>query len=624
MIKRGKTMILLTMIFIFVLTGAAYGEGDIYPAPEDDLNFMQEKRFNNDNIQYSYYDLYIDGTLPGKLGKTMESKAKVPVYILNIEKEGMVSVEVTPLNKMFYAKAEINVYYVSSVTGEKRVFSPEVKTSLQVGPGQDQRTFYAYPGTYYITVSGSQYSQAALVTNDLTYLDFTIRAVRETYRNDPNGRDIVSDSNPFMVDIAEPVCFFGNVGMQYRWGGDRWYKDTNDVYRFTAPQTGQVKISTANIDSPVLRLFTKKIVMTRDVNNKSNWQKALADDWRDNAHLTGNVRDEGNMSLWNIKLNPGETDHGIFAVEAGKKYKINAGNDFPTAYKFELSYVGAGSQPQPLLLVRDGETATVFGSVTDEQGNPVYGLEVKFGAVTRTSDTAGFQNLKVPANREINIEIKAPGYKTGRWTQKFTAKEHLVSYVLEKEASSVLSPDQLAVNHYKMQQGKEYKGPLAMSQRGLVMTGDVHTNGRVLNGYRDGNRIETVDAFNIKNKTIYGAFTVFGTSYGAYTGLAVDNVTGGGYVSTHHSWAGSKVVADGTKVYKTLSFTDNTWAMTAATGNYYGRSGSILLEEKSGKLSEAAQEAINSPRKIIFVFGDNYGGANNYLVVNDLFMEDNH
>ncbi|WP_432407364.1 hypothetical protein [Wukongibacter sp. M2B1] len=81
------------------------------------------------------------------------------------------------------------------------------------------------------------------------------------------------------------------------------------------------------------------------------------------------------------------------------------------------------------------------------------------------------------------------------------------------------------------------------------------------------------------------------------------------------------MVANGTKLYKPLTFTDSTWRTTIATGNYYGRPGSQLIVEKSGNLSDAAKTAISSPQKIIFVFGDNYGDTNNYMIVNEFFIQ---
>ncbi|WP_432407362.1 hypothetical protein [Wukongibacter sp. M2B1] len=307
----------------------------------------------------------------------------------------------------------------------------------------------------YLTVRGSNYSDDSSATNYQTYLDFSIKATQETYKdNEPNGDTL--QSGPYNLKFVDYIEVNSNVGIKNRWNNNRLYIDDVDYYTFMASKTGEVKVALQSTNTDAIRLFTKKTILTRDSNNKSNWKNTFSDEWKNNAHAWISVNNSGNTVLTRLNVNPGEVKSSIINVEAGKQYKVNVGNSFPTEYKLELSYVGVNSQSQPTV-----------------QGN---------------------------------------------------------------ETNSVVSTNYF-VSGYQMLQHKEYKGALSQETTGVKMVGDTHTNGRVVNGYRDGNRIDTVDTFNVKNKTIYGAFTVYGTSYCSYTGLAVENVGSGAAVTTHHSWA---------------------------------------------------------------------------------------
>lgn len=618
-----RKTILLSLILILISVSSVYAAGTpTVPVPEGDKGYIMNNVFNNSYITYSYSNLSIGGSATGVTGGQYNSNAtdnmmyRTAIFELNVEKEGMVTLDVTPTNAGHHVSSNINVYFVSSVSGEKKHYNPKVSSILEVGNGNCKRAFYAYPGKYFVSVGGNNYSQESLVTNNRVFLQFSIKATQEFFKIEHNGD--TSQTNPCNLSLTDSIVINGNVGMRTMWGS-KWSVDGDDRYTFTAPRTGQMNVALYNTDSSSLKMFTKK-------QKTINGIKSLTNEWKDNANVSGSLSDPGNIGLCNLKVNPGSSDTAVVNVEAGKVYKFNVYNSFPCEYKAVLSYIGGSVEPiepQKEEIPSQGGYATIFGSVTDTQGNPIYGLEVKFGDITIKSNTSGFQNLKVPANKDINVEIKSDGYKTGKWIKKFDNKEYLVSYVLEKEEAPAQPQTGYVVNGYEMVQNKEYKGKLSQEAKAVKMIGDNHTNSRLVNGYRDGNRIDTAKALNVKNKTVYGAFTVYGTDYCAYTGLAVENIGSGAYVTTHHSWAGSKVVQNGTKVYKTLTFTDSTWKVTMATGNYYGRPGSNLIQEKSGMFSDAVRKSINSPQKIMFVFGDNYGGTTNYMIVHNLFIEDN-
>lgn len=533
MLNLMRKIFLMVTILMLIFVNFTYGAVKVCPVPENDRGYMMENVFNNSYVTYSYSNLNIGGSSTGVTGGQYNSNStknmihKTAVFELNVEKEGMITLDVTPVNGGYNVSSNINIYFVSSVSGVKKYYNPNVSSILEVGGGNCKRAFYAYPGKYFISVGGTNYSQNSMATNHRIFLEFSIKAMQEFFQVE-NNKD-TSQSNPYRLDFTDSVVINGNIGMKAIWGS-KWYVDKEDGYIFTAPRTGKINVSLYNTDRGGLKIFTKK-------QNYIDGIKSLSNEWKDYVNVVGSLRDPGNMGLCNLKVNPGESDRAVVDVAAGKKYRFNINNSFPCEYKVVLSYIGGS--------------------------------------------------------------------------------------VIEKEEASLNVEGDYIVNGYNMVQHKEYKGQMSQEASGVKMVGDIHTNGRLVNNYRDGNRIDTVNSFDVKNKTVYGSFTVYGTNYCAYTGLAVENIASGGYVTTHHSWAGSKVVKDGTKIYKTLSFTDDTWKMTISTGNYYGKPKSILIEEKSGSLSEAAKKAINSPQKIIFFFGDNYGGPSNYMIIHDLFIEDN-
>lgn len=74
----------------------------------------------------------------------------------------------------------------------------------------------------------------------------------------------------------------------------------------------------------------------------------------------------------------------------------------------------------PLSICRNNDLRYIFGSVTDEAGNPIAGVTLTVQDITAQSDAAGNFNLEIPTGKQAEEQLLTaykPGYQ--RWT--FTA-----------------------------------------------------------------------------------------------------------------------------------------------------------------------------------------------------------
>ncbi|MBF4694937.1 leucine-rich repeat protein [Fusibacter ferrireducens] len=174
---------------------------------------------------------------------------------------------------------------------------------------------------------------------------------------------------------------------------------------------------------------------------------------------------------------------------------------------------------------------------------------------------------------------------------------------------------------YKLKQMQYFDGAISSGSTGLVLKGGTFTNGRVVDGRVDGNAVQTVEKYNLMNTKIYGSYAIFGEQYANYIGLGIEGLPSGASVSTHHSFAGSYVVPNGTVLYKVITLTDSTYDVKLTTNSYYGRENAKLVYEQNGVFNETEKQTIQSKLSLFFNFGDNYGSDSNYMELYVLYVE---
>lgn len=145
--------------------------------------------------------------------------------------------------------------------------------------------------------------------------------------------------------------------------------------------------------------------------------------------------------------------------------------------------------------------------------------------------------------------------------------------------------------------------------RGVALIGGAWTNGRVINGRQDGITAQSSESFDFSNGgDVYVSFSANGAGkYMSFTPRLVSGVSVP-YMSTHNSWAGSVVVADGMPLFAHLRIQpDGTYRLVIASGDYDVRGGGVLLRS-AGKLTK-----LSAPLELHL--GDNYASEQAGLLV---------
>jgi hypothetical protein len=153
------------------------------------------------------------------------------------------------------------------------------------------------------------------------------------------------------------------------------------------------------------------------------------------------------------------------------------------------------------------------------------------------------------------------------------------------------------------------RGPLSSGQGGLVLRGDEWTNGKLKNGKLDGNGVESIKAFDLKNGgDVYLTFKV--NDGGNYLGIFPKIFSGAGYklLTTDHAWAASTVVPNNVNLYAHFKVDGNGKYKTIICKGAYDDNGGSPIAQYSGTLK-------NRTGRVWVRFVDNYAGVKAYLVM---------
>jgi hypothetical protein len=150
--------------------------------------------------------------------------------------------------------------------------------------------------------------------------------------------------------------------------------------------------------------------------------------------------------------------------------------------------------------------------------------------------------------------------------------------------------------------------PVQPSGSDLLLTGGAWTNGRPQNGVIDGNGVESAESYDFSNGgTARMQFSVDGG--GKYLSVIPSVLKGVGSkrVSTDHSWAGSVAVADGTRLFGTVTVAPGGSYTLGISRDGYG---GAPIVSSSGQLPAG-------PSRFAVEFADNYAGSGSSLTVHE-------
>ncbi len=164
------------------------------------------------------------------------------------------------------------------------------------------------------------------------------------------------------------------------------------------------------------------------------------------------------------------------------------------------------------------------------------------------------------------------------------------------------------------QQAPQFRAPVTGGPGGLVLQGAPWTNGRLQNGFYDGNRVHSAQAFDFRGGgNAYMRFSINGG--GKYLGFYPRVLEGVSvhHLTTHHSWANSVVVPENTWLFAHLHVEPGgSYAVSVAQGNYGDRGGRIVYRN-TGRLA-------NPQGRLEFQFVDNYAGAASSVVIGEALV----
>lgn len=145
------------------------------------------------------------------------------------------------------------------------------------------------------------------------------------------------------------------------------------------------------------------------------------------------------------------------------------------------------------------------------------------------------------------------------------------------------------------------------------------TNGRVKNGYADGNGVQSTKSFNFVGKKSRIKFKMISPSKYAAIDIKPLHVPVKG-MSTNNSWAGSKVIRSGVWYYQTTTVDQKgRWKVILSTGNYADKSGSKVFSLSGKMKSDQLEKLKDSP--FLACFGDNYAGTSAVLYLAEARIE---
>lgn len=161
------------------------------------------------------------------------------------------------------------------------------------------------------------------------------------------------------------------------------------------------------------------------------------------------------------------------------------------------------------------------------------------------------------------------------------------------------------------QQAPQYNGAVQAGSSGLVLQGGAWTNGRLKDGFYDGNRVFSAQSFDLSGGgdvrmrfLVNGGGKYMGFWPRVFEGVSVHHMT------TDHSWANSVVVPENAWIFAHLHVDPGGgYRVAVAQGNYDDRGGQVVYNN-TGRLA-------NPRGRLDLQFGDNYGGADASIVIGE-------
>ncbi len=590
-----KRVFIAILVIFMTINVISYAGGVVRPMStiEDREFFLNDylKPKYKHNPPTDYVSLEVGQYHEGIVGTEGGKNSKQTLYTVKVPEDGILEIRMKPrgnyMNLFHINYGFGTVGMVSDDSGEKqRGYIHAGNGSLGSSPvifKGEEGCFYSAvmtAGTYYFTVHGEAYTKEDnFATNYLTYFPYTVSVNLITY---PDAKDFPNNNkdNPYVLNESQK--FLATMGMTPVWypSLSRYLLQESNYFKIPAGSKREIKLTLRNVDHEPLTYYhwEKKGIRLEsgraesgmihyevlDKENKKNSPKIRILDPYGKDHWTGK---------WSY-LTAGEVKDYEFVAEEGVEYLFRLEGDAPQFYEL-----------------------TFWEGDPELSGNDVVG------------DNSGNGNSENQGNQE---------YQNNQGDQNSQGNQGNTSGAFNSNTSSSAENK---ISGYDFIQGNQTYGEIESYGNGLKLVGGAWTNGRVKDNKRDGNNVLTSEKFNLMNKRLDLSFTPYSEKYAAFNAGA--ECYSGKYCSTHHSWAGSPVVASGQVVYKTFLFDANQGIKEViATGNYYDKSGAKILYENTTAMDEKIKNNFAKPQSVRFFFVDNYGGTDAYILANEFIISE--
>ncbi len=342
-----KKTFIYALILIMLFTTVCFAQT---PQTISDLEFMKTNWFKSSG-NFTYYNLTVgankNDASSGSVGSLYAyEKPNTDVYTLTVLEDGIVTIEVIPTNTMYGTTTNIeSISFISDISGNRKKYSAADsntgRNGIRIvnfnGKGSCQKSRYLSKGTYYFSVTGSQYSKEIHTSNDLAKVNYHLSITMDTFASNLNS----SADQPYVIHSAQEVIK-GILAMELHWnkGSDSFYYDTSDKIVFPASNERTIRLTITNSGNSVLK--------TIDPYGK----------------LNGFLKNSGNLMVDGTKfeLGYGQTTEIIATLKGDEKYAIELVESFPKEYTIlyeELSSSNSNSSKQHPSIIEGKPTVPV-------------------------------------------------------------------------------------------------------------------------------------------------------------------------------------------------------------------------------------------------------------------------
>lgn len=419
-----RKILCLVVMMCLMVSGVTYAT--TFPETIADDAYSMQKLYKGGD--YSVIkNISVGSTTTGSVGTDGASGvSNTDIYKLTVGEDTLVTFKLSPVVSLYKARLNIStLYFVDDVTGEKRHYAPrnigeQVNYEHYLSYGHYVSSVYLHKGTYYFTVAGSGYSKPELASNYKKMLDYKLQVVGNPFNQDGNGD--TSSKAPLMIQGSKIVD--GTLNMVHNWGGDRFYKDTNDLIKIAPSDVDlQIKVKVDNIKALPLEVFRKEFKYNRNEGNALD-----KGSYKETGNYKANLSLSANLAGEVVRVNPGESTEMTKVIKASSENRslsLSAGSI--TQYRLTITMTPLGGKTSP---VTPTATENKIGNYLVSQTDQRDGQLIQVGTSLKMIGGSHTNNQVVNGRRDGNAVVtqEKMNFLNKRLDMSYTVYGHNYAY----------------------------------------------------------------------------------------------------------------------------------------------------------------------------------------------------